>query len=178
MSPTFEQVYEEHVSRVYAYLAYRLSAQADAEDLTQLTFERALRAWHRYDERRGSVAAWLLTIARNLLIDHQRQSRGSPRPSPNPEELEGDVEPAAPPSQDELGLDPELEIALRRLRTRDREILALRFGADLPIAEIAEITELSVPNVQQILSRSLRRLRRTLEGEPAPVSGVRARARR
>ena len=41
----FEQAYEEHLGRVYAFFVYRLSSRPDAEDLTQQTFERALRSW-------------------------------------------------------------------------------------------------------------------------------------
>jgi len=52
---------------------------ADAEDLTQLTFERALRSWSRYDPSRASVATWLLVIARNLLVDHLRADRSARR---------------------------------------------------------------------------------------------------
>src|SRR5579864_9207962 len=68
----FGRVYEDHVWRVYGFLAYHLRDRDLAEDLTQTTFERALRAWSRFDPRRGSEAAWLLAIARNALVDHHR----------------------------------------------------------------------------------------------------------
>src|SRR5437588_6289029 len=71
----FARVYDEHVWRVYGFLAYRLRDRDAAEDLTQATFERALRAWSRFDSRRGSERTWLLAIARNLLIDDQRRHR-------------------------------------------------------------------------------------------------------
>ena len=76
MQTDFGDVYKEHVWQVYGYLAYRVSSRAEAEDLTQATFERALRAWNRYDARRASVRTWLLTIARNLLIDQRRKGGG------------------------------------------------------------------------------------------------------
>src|SRR4051812_44375538 len=66
--PDFAESYEDHVWRVYGYLAYRLHSRSEAEDLTQETFERALKAWGRYDQRKASVATWLLAIARNILI--------------------------------------------------------------------------------------------------------------
>jgi RNA polymerase sigma factor (sigma-70 family) len=52
---------------------------------------------------------------------------------------------------------------LGRLSAREREVLALRYGADLPTAEIARALDLSEANVLQISSRALRRLRRALE---------------
>lgn len=69
-------------------------------------------------------------------------------------------------AEPDLGIEPELVEALSTLSPRDREIVALRFGGDLHGPEIAEMTELSLANVQQILSRSLRQLRTVLE-EPA-----------
>src|SRR6185312_1947643 len=73
----FARVYDEHVWRVYGFLAYRLGDRDTAEDLTQATFERALRAWARFDPRRASESTWLLAIARNLLIDHYRRDRSN-----------------------------------------------------------------------------------------------------
>ena len=161
----FAGVYDEHVWRVYGFLAYRLRSRADAEDLTQQTFERALRAWSRYDESRGaSVSTWLLVIARNLLIDHVRAGKADPS---TPLE-EGDLESvAALPDRPSLGLEPAIERALAELSPRERELIALRFGGDLTGPEIAELTGLTLANVQQILSRSLRRMRASVEHETA-----------
>jgi RNA polymerase sigma-70 factor (ECF subfamily) len=158
----FSAVYDEHVWQVYGFFAYRLRARADAEDLTQQTFERALKAWGRYDASRASVSTWLLVIARNLLTDHLRADR-TPRQRPL-DELEREDEPlAAPPDTPDLGLEPDLERALEALGERERELIGLRFGGELSGPQIAEITGLSLANVQQILSRSLRRMRAILE---------------
>lgn len=166
----FAKVYDEQVRRVYGFFAYRLSSRADAEDLTQATFERALRAWHRYDERRGSAAAWLLAIARNLLVDHTRRVGVTTHLEAADEaRLEAII---SAPARHSLGLDPDLERALDELGARERELIALRFGGDLSGAEIAALTGLSLANVQQILSRSLRRMRLTMDG--AVVAGGRS----
>jgi RNA polymerase sigma-70 factor (ECF subfamily) len=162
----FAGVYDEHVWRVYGFFAYRLSSRADAEDLTQLTFERALRAWGRYDETRASVATWLLAIARNLLIDHLRAARGAVNIPVEEAQLELV---AAPPDAPNVGLEAELERALADLGPRERELIALRFGGDLSGVEIAEMTGLTLANVQQILSRSLRRMRGSIEAARAEV---------
>jgi RNA polymerase sigma-70 factor (ECF subfamily) len=63
-----------------------------------------------------------------------------------------------------LGLDAELERALSELGPRERELIALRFGGDLSGPEIADMTGLTVANVQQILSRALRRMRASMDG--------------
>jgi len=157
----FRTACEEHMAELHAFFAYRLGSRAEAEDLTQETLERAFRAWARYDPSRASARTWLLAIARNLLIDHFRASV-------NRHTLTLDDEPglAATRVEPDLGLDPDLAAALARLPEREREIIALRFGGDLSGPEIAALTGLSLANVQQILSRSLRRLRADLEGPP------------
>jgi RNA polymerase sigma factor (sigma-70 family) len=158
----FSDAYDDHVWDVYGFLAYRTGNRADAEDLTQLTFERALRAWNRFDPSRSSAKTWLLTIARNLMIDEHRRARMAPVRT-TLDEL-GSREPAGDDRYD-LGVDPRLATALAGLSARDREILALRFGGDLDGPAIAALMELSLSAVQQALSRSLRSLRAELERE-------------
>lgn len=156
----FARVYDDHVWRVYGFLAYRLEHRHTAEDLTQATFERALRAWSRFDPRRASESTWLLTIARNLLIDHHRRDRSVPL-----DEIDEQLLPSVSGPEDRYTASPELATALLELSERDREVIALRFGGDLTGPEIASLTGLSLANVQQIVSRSLRRLRTLLEAE-------------
>lgn len=159
----FARVYDEHVWNVFGFFGYRLRRREEAEDLTQQTFERALRAWGRFDPERASALTWLLVIARNLLIDHYRRAPAE-EPLAEGDELDSQL----PPAEDEgsLGISPELEQALAVLGDRERELIALRFGGDLTTPEIAGIVGLSVANVQQILSRSMRRLRSELAGTP------------
>ena len=158
----FEQAYDDNLARVYGFFAYRVGSRDDAEDLTQHTFERALRSWDRFDSRRAAISTWLLAIARNLLIDHYRAAVPEPVSIPLQDVPAGEL-PAYNGAGPSLGLEPELAEALDGLEQRDREILALRYGADLTGPEIVELTGLTLANVQQIISRSLRRLREALE---------------
>lgn len=169
----FARAYEEHVWRVYGFLAYRLRDREAAEDLTQVTFERALRAWSRFDPCRASMTTWLIAIARNLLIDYHRRDR-----SKRLEPFDDDVMPTVSGPEERATTSPELIEALTHLSDRDREIVALRFGGDLTGPEIAALLGLSVANVQQILSRSLRKLRALLEAEAVPAGDVRLPANR
>jgi RNA polymerase sigma-70 factor, ECF subfamily len=152
-------LYEEHVWGVYGFFGYRVASRADAEDLTQLTFERAMRAWSRFDPDRASARTWLMSIAANLLIDHYRRDH-----SPRQEPIEDHLSRRELITEDpDLGLSPDLVQALEQLSQRERELIALRFGGELSGPEIAELTGLSLANVQQILSRSLRKVRARLE---------------
>jgi RNA polymerase sigma-70 factor, ECF subfamily len=164
MNGDFADAYDEQVWNVFGFFAYRVANRGDAEDLTQQTFERALRAWSRFDPERAPLGVWLISIARNLLVDHYRRDGAAPRSEPLDSVPEAQLGSEMP--QPDLGIDPALAEALATLSPRDREIVALRFGADLTGPEIASTTGLSLANVQQILSRSLRRLRTKLE-EPA-----------
>ena len=99
------------------------------------------------------------------MIDHLRRSaRTSEEPLRAGEAGDAQLGFVEPPDSG-LGLDPELEVALRELGERERELIALRFGGDLTGPEIAELTGLSLANVQQVLSRSLRRLCASLTDE-------------
>jgi RNA polymerase sigma factor (sigma-70 family) len=143
---------------VYGFISYRLRDRDTAEDLTQLTFERALRAWSRFDPNRSSETTWLMAIARNLLIDHYRSDK-SARHQP----LDEEAAPMVPGPEERFSATPAVVEALTQLSDREREIVALRFGGDLAGAEIAAVLGLTIANVQQIMSRSLRKLRTLLE---------------
>src|SRR5262249_38308620 len=74
-SMSFAEAAERHLDDVYGYLAWVTGDRFVAEDLAAETFERALRLWHRYDERRGSARTWLCQLARTVALDHFRSER-------------------------------------------------------------------------------------------------------
>ena len=150
---------ESLIKRVYAYVAYRVGDGADAEDITSATFERALRYRKSFDAGRGDAAAWLIGIARREIADHygDRANAGVELPELA---LPGDF---AADSAERL----DLRAAVAELDQRDRELIALRYGADLSARQIAELLELKTNAVEVALHRALRRLRDRLG---APVS--------
>ena len=151
------QVYLDNVQAVYAFFTYSVSHET-AEDLTATTFEHVVRAWSGYDPDHARPRTWIMAIARNLLTDHfRRQSyRGAVSLDGHPA-LAASLTSGDDPSASCISQDV-LRDWLGRLRPREREVLALRFGADLPPAEIARHLGLSEGNVYQISCRSLRRL--------------------
>jgi RNA polymerase sigma factor (sigma-70 family) len=162
-SVDLRQVYRDHVGAVFAFFAYSVSRHA-AEDLTSATFERVIRSWRSYDASKAGVRTWILAIARNQLTDHYRRSSHRDARSL-------DAEPAllealtATDVVDEVAERDAFRALLEGSQPREREVLALRYGADLSANEVAELLGLSSANVHQIASRGLRRLRSELSGD-------------
>jgi RNA polymerase sigma-70 factor, ECF subfamily len=146
------------IRRVYAYVAYRIGDGPDAEDVTSETLERALRYRQSFDPRRGDAAAWLIGIARRCIADAA---------------LGGAAHSAELPDRPGEGHEErtlrtlELRAAVSQLDERDRELVALRYGADLTARQIAELLELRTNAVEVALHRALARLRGALE-DPEP----------
>ncbi|MDO9355477.1 MAG: sigma-70 family RNA polymerase sigma factor [Solirubrobacteraceae bacterium] len=152
-----ERVYREHLDAIFSFFSYSVARHV-AEDLTATTFERVVKAWGRYDPSKASERTWILTIARNALTDHYR--RQSHRKAASLDEHPGlaDSLAQADPFAQPLAADA-FAGWLRDLGDRDRQVLALKYGADLSAAEIAALLDLSEPNIHQIVSRALKRLR-------------------
>jgi RNA polymerase sigma factor (sigma-70 family) len=145
------------IRRVYSYVAYRIGEGADAEDVTSDVFERALRYRNRYDPAKGTPTNWVLGIARRALAEHL----GRPVPVPvSPDELE--AEDTASPTEDTVVYRLTLDDALTQLSERDRELLSLRYGADLKARDIAAVLETETHAVEVALSRATARLRRLM----------------
>jgi RNA polymerase sigma factor (sigma-70 family) len=150
--------YEENVNAIYAFFSYSVSHET-AEDLTASTFERVVKAWSRFNPETAQPRTWILAIARNVLADHfRRQShRGAISLDDHPA-LAASLASSDDPAARLLSLDMVREW-LATLEPREREVLALRFAADLSAADVARHLDLSEANVHQIASRALRRLR-------------------
>lgn len=143
------------IRRVYSYVAYRIGEGPDAEDVTSAVFERAVRYRGSYDGGRGDPTAWVLGIARRALAEHL----GTPVPTPVPDDALEDV---ASGPEDETIARLTLEEALATLSDRDRELLSLRYGADLRAREIAAVLEIDTHAAEVALGRASARLRRML----------------
>jgi RNA polymerase sigma-70 factor (ECF subfamily) len=153
---TFAQAAAEHLDDVYGYLAWFTSDRFAAEELTGVTFERALRLWHRFDPERGSARTWLCQVARTVALDHFR----SERRRVNREELA--ASPEAVDCRFAEGLSPDLESALARLSAGEREVVALRVLLDLDAGSASRILGISPTNCTTRLNRALKKLEEAL----------------
>jgi RNA polymerase sigma-70 factor (ECF subfamily) len=145
------------IRRVYAFVAYRIGDGPDAEDVTNDVFERAIRYRHTYDAAKGDPAAWLIGIARRC-VDDSRRVLPVPIADPPDRAATGEL------AEDAIRrLD--LAAAIAGLGERDRELIALRYGADLTARQIAELLGLGTNAVEVALHRAIDRLRSTLLDE-------------
>jgi RNA polymerase sigma-70 factor (ECF subfamily) len=155
----FERLYAEHAQPLFGFLAYRTGDRPLAEDLLADTFERALRARNRFDRRKASEKTWLYTIALNLLRDHARRRASESRA------LERIPYETHEPADGLAGVEhrDEVQRALHVLSDEEREAVALRFGADLTVPEIARLLDEPLPRVEGRVYRSLRKMRDGLD---------------
>jgi RNA polymerase sigma factor (sigma-70 family) len=144
----------ELIRRIYSYVAYRVGDGPDAEDVTSEVFERALRYRKSYDPSRGEPLAWLIGIARRCIDDVMKPpvEPGRPPDVTSPEDLEAEALQRLTVAAAVDGLDE-----------RSRDLVALRYGADLSARQIGEILGLKTNAVEVALHRTLARLRPQLE---------------
>ena len=167
---TFEAMYAEHHAGLFGFLAYRTGNYALAEDLMADTFERALTARRPFDLRKGKAKTWLYSIALNLLRDTTRRQAAEER-------AVASIALNHPESGGTEALDAVAErqvlmAALDGLTDEHREAVALRYGADLRVEEIARLLDVPPRAVEGRLYRALKNMRQELnEGtEPARAS--------
>lgn len=144
---------------VFTYCQRSLGDRDRAADCTQETFVGAWRSRDRYDPSKGSLAGWLVGIARYKVLDAHRAAPRVPVPMAEPPEGDG-----AGDTGDELADRLLVTHALRDLPDRSRQVIELAFWSELSQSEIA--TRLGVPlgTVKSDMRRGLQRLRAHLEG--------------
>ena len=155
--PDWDQVYADELPRVLNFFRYRLGQTADIEDLTARTFEKAWRARHRYRRDLAGFSTWVMTIARNVAIDYLRarqryESLDAAAALPSPDHT---------PEQQAVRQSEAQRLAalLATLEPRQRELIAMKYGAEMTNRAIAHATGLSESNVGTILHRAVETLR-------------------
>jgi RNA polymerase sigma factor (sigma-70 family) len=157
----FAEIYHEYFPRVFAYIYGRVRNVQLTEDLVADAFEKA---YVKVNSLRNTEAfsTWLFTIARNVIISHARKYSRETVVDP---EVMREIAPSSANVENEILMREELkDIAqlVRQLPPREQEIISLKFDAELSNTQIAQIMDLSEPNIRVILFRSLRKLRQMM----------------
>lgn len=165
---SFGQLYERYFEKVYSYLSFKLSGAADAEDLTEQVFLKALESLGGYRWTGVPFQAWLFRIARNLLVDTLRR-RGRRPSEPLDEAFPDDRRGADPEAMLQAKLTREgLIRAVEGLTELQRQVVALKFAGGLSNAEVAHIMGKSEGAVKALQHAALAALQRyyAKEGQP------------
>jgi len=155
-----EAAYRRHGRSVYTFT--RRAAGPDlAEELTQDVFVAAWASAARFDRSRGSLAGWLLGIARHKVVDALRKRERAYARLDRAAALAG---PAPASDLDRLAERLVVAEGLEQLQPEAREVVKLAFHSDLTHEQIAERTGRPLGTVKSQIRRSLATLRRHLEG--------------
>jgi RNA polymerase sigma-70 factor (ECF subfamily) len=165
-SEAFGQLFDHFHGPIYRYIASRVQRPADAEDLTQLVFVKALEALPRYESRGVPFGGWLFRLARNCIIDFVRTRHEHA-------ELDAIAEPQGfDAGPDQVAVDREdmdaVGVALAALTSDQREAIALRFFAGLSAREAAEAMGKQEGTIRGLQFRAIAALRRELGVDAGP----------
>jgi len=158
------RIYDAYARPIYRYHYSRVGNAPDAEDLTSQTFMAVLEALPRY-QHRGRFTAWIFQIARNKVMDHFRR---------NPGMKDVTEEAVADPLQSEAleaiyqrESKTHLKALLHLLEDDERELIRLRFTAELSFVQIGQLLGRSEDAVRKSIRRILDRLAVQMEAQNA-----------
>ena len=152
----FEALYKKYADDVYNYIWYRNGHNHDlAEDLMQEVFVRAFQHLPKFRQRGYSYRTYLLTIARNLLINHFRRTPFVPLD-------EAELIPVEVTQEQELShrqAAKDLWRAVQDLSINERDAVLMHYRDEMPIKDIAVVMKKSPNAVKINLSRARAKLR-------------------
>ncbi|GAA0505295.1 DNA-directed RNA polymerase sigma-70 factor [Saccharopolyspora subtropica] len=161
----FGHLYDQYAQVVYRYVLFRVSDHCLAEDITSETFLRAMRRIASISYQGRDVAAWFITIARNLVLDHIKSSRN------RLEIPTSDLTDTVPLGRSHVGPEQhvlteathrELLRCVRQLNPDQRECIRLRFLQGLSVTETAAAMQRNEGAVKALQHRAVRRLAQLL----------------
>jgi RNA polymerase sigma-70 factor (ECF subfamily) len=166
-----QTLYLQHVDRVFRTVRGMLRSDADAEDVTQDAMLTVLTSLHTYRPRPGArFAAWVTTIAANTARRRFRRRRPELTATGElPDTADADADPGD--DIDRARRRRALLLALAELSDREREIVSLRYGADLNATEIGASLGLEPGAIRKTLERARTRLAARIETLLTPDRG-------
>ena len=177
------QLYDAYVEPLFRFCVARVGNETDAEDLTEEIFLKVMHSidgfqWRPLgrsesslggsnEEERSPFRAWLFRIARNHVISHYRRQSTRKSVGEVPEWLPDEALGPAELAERAVTIE-EVFAVVEALPTAQREVIQLRFGAGLSIAETAEALDKQQTNVKVLQHKGIKRLKELLEAAAAP----------
>jgi len=150
-------LYDHYFPRVYRYVASRLSSNEDAEDVTTEIFLRVIENLRSFSFRGLPFGAWVFRIARNEVVSHVRRQKVRSATA----ELSETIRDPSPDHVDELVIAftvATVKAAAEKLPEAQRQVIALRFGAGLSVAETAQTLGKTENNVKVLQHKAIAKL--------------------
>ena len=159
----FARLYETYFDKIFRYICLKIGDRFEAEDMTQQVFMKALKSISSFKWKDIPFSAWLYRIAHNQIVDYLRRKTRRPT-GPLDEAVLHAEEPGGGPQE---ALESRLELeqlvtATRKLTPAQREVLALRFSSELPIAEVSRIMGKSEGAIKALQHSAVVALRRIM----------------
>lgn len=150
-------LYEFYFSKVYRYVATRLGNSEDAEDVTEEIFLRIIHNIGGFSFRGLPFGAWVFRIARNEVISHVRRQRTRAMQAPLTEFIQDESQNHVAELEFEFTMQ-EIREATGKLPEAQRQVIALRFGAGLNVAETAQALKKTENNVKVLQHKAIAKL--------------------
>jgi len=155
----FGQLYEANFDKIYRYVVLRIGNEAEAEDMTQQVFVKALQSISSFRWMGAPFSAWLFRIAHNQVVDYLRKKTKRATVSLD-ESLSHDDNP-------QLAAERKLDIeqliaATKHLTKAQREVICLRFASELSTAQVAKVMGKSEGAIKALQHSAIVALRKAL----------------
>jgi RNA polymerase sigma factor (sigma-70 family) len=153
LTPNAADIYRQLAPAVLGYL--RAQRAPEPEDLLGEVFLQVARDLRRFRGDDDALRRWVFAIAHNRLVDDGRRRARRPRLA---DDEATEVAAPEPPER----FDPELQTALDALTPDQRQVVVLRFVADLSLDDVARVTKRPVGAVKALQHRALENLRKAV----------------
>ena len=174
------RLYDAYVALLYRFCLARVGNETDAEDLTEEIFLKVMRAVGKFEwrplplgedgEEHSPFRAWIFRIARNHVVSHYRRTASRPTAGEVPEWIQDESRGPAEMAELAMTVD-EVFQAVEQLPQAQREVILLRFGSGLSVAETAEALDKNQTNVKVLQHKGVKKLKEILvEARQLPIT--------
>jgi RNA polymerase sigma-70 factor (ECF subfamily) len=155
------QIHDRYYGPVFSYIVFRVSQRELAEDMASEVFLRFLRALHARQAPQSTLRGWLFSVAGHIVNDHHRHSYRHPQVqiSDALEHPGGSLDSTIEVRM----LVDDLRRAVTELTDEQQQIIALRFGSELPIQDVARTLGKTEGAVKQLQARAVAALARIMK---------------
>lgn len=159
----FTLLYEQYFVKIYRYVMVKVGNAMEAEDITQQVFLNAFKALPSYKWKGRSFSSWLFRIAHNQIVDYLRKKTKRVT-EPLLEEIAAGTSDPEETAEQKASIEA-LVLAAKHLTKAQREVISLRFAAELSIAEVAKVMGKSEGAVKALQHSAIVALRKNLVGK-------------